>query len=126
MGQAETAIKIDRKPEEVWGVVGDFGALDKWLPGVESCRLEGDDRHLAMMGMELTEHLMEKDDDAHRISYGITAGVPVERHQATVTVQPSEDGSLVTWAVDTDDAMTELMIGIYQQGLEALKKHLEG
>ncbi|MBV9041533.1 MAG: SRPBCC family protein [Acidimicrobiia bacterium] len=125
MAQGKTEIKIARKPDEVWGVVGDFGALDKWLPGVETCRLEGDDRHLAMMGMEITETLIRKDDDARAITYGITAGVPVEHHEATITVNPDGDGSSVTWDVDVDDAMTEMMVGIYTQGLEALKAHLE-
>jgi mxaD protein len=126
MGQAETEIKIARKPNEVWAVVGEFGGLQSWLPGIDSCRVEGDKRHLGMMGMEITEQLVRKDDDNRQIVYGITGGAPVERHQATITVSPDGDGSSVTWAVDTDDAMTEMMIQIYHQGLEALKTKLEG
>jgi mxaD protein len=126
MGQAETEIKIARKPDEVWAVVGEFGGLQSWLPGIDSCRVEGDKRHLGMMGMELTEQLVRRDDDNRQIVYGITDGAPVERHQATITVSPDGDGSSVTWAVDTDDAMTEMMIQIYRQGLEALKTKLEG
>ena len=56
----------------MWAVVGDFGGLGGWLPGVDSCRVEGDDRHLAMMGMEITEHLVRKDDAERQIVYGIT------------------------------------------------------
>jgi len=125
MSQAEAKIEIARKPDEVWAVVGDFGGLGAWLPGVDSCRVEGDDRHLAMMGMEITEHLVRKDDAERQIVYGITDGVPVERHQATITVRPDGDGSTVTWVVDTDDAMTDMMVSIYQQGLESLKNHLD-
>ena len=124
MGQ--TDITIARKPDEVWAVVGDFGGLEKWLPGVDSCRQQGDDRLLSMMNMEITETLVRKDDDARQIAYSISAGVPVEHHEATITVAPEGDGSHVTWAVDVDDAMTEMFIGIYRQGLEALKTHLEG
>ena len=126
MGQAEVDIDIKADPDKVWAVVGDFGALDKWLPGVESCNQEGDDRHLEMMNMKITEHLVKKDDSARQIVYGITDGVPVERHQATITVSPAGDGSKVSWLVDTDDAMTEMMSQIYQQGLVALKEHVEG
>jgi len=126
MSEAEAKINIARKPDEVWAVVGDFGGLGGWLPGVDSCRVEGDDRHLAMMGMEITEHLVRKDDDNRQIVYGITDGVPVERHEASITVRPDGDGSVVTWVVDTDDAMTDMMRSIYQQGLEALKTHLGG
>ena len=91
MGQAEVDIDIKADPDKVWAVVGDFGGLDKWLPGVESCSQEGDDRHLDMMNMKITEHLVRKDDSARQIVYGITDGVPVERHQATITV-PRPDG----------------------------------
>ena len=38
---------------------------------------------------------------------------------------PAGDGAKVTWAVDTDDAMTDMMSQIYQQGLVALKEHVE-
>jgi len=125
MGQAEVDIEIKADPDKVWAVVGDFGGLDKWLPGVESCNQEGDDRHLEMMNMTITEHLVRRDDSARQIVYGITDGVPVESHQATITVSPAGDGSKVTWLVDTDDAMTEMMSQIYQQGLVALKEHVE-
>ena len=125
MGQAEVDINIKKSPDEVWAVVGNFGGLADWLPGVESCRLEGDDRVLAMMGMEITERLVSKDDAARQIVYGIVAGAPVERHQATITVHPDGDGSRVTWLVDTDDAMTDMMSQIYQGGLVSLKGHVE-
>jgi len=125
MGKAETDIDIKADPDKVWAVISDFGGLDRWLPGVESCRQEGDDRHLAMMGMNITEHLMKKDDAGKRLVYGITDGVPVQHHEATITVAPAGDGSKVTWAVDTDDAMTEMMSQVYQQGLVALKEHVE-
>jgi len=125
MGKAEVDINIKAAPDKVWAVVGDFGGLDNWLPGVESCRTEGDDRILDMMNIQVTEHLMSKDDGARQIVYGITAGVPVEKHKATITVHPDGDGSRVTWEVDTDDAMTDMMSQIYQQGLVALKEHVE-
>jgi mxaD protein len=125
MGKAEVDIDINGKPDEVWAVIGDFGGLGTWMPGVDSCRLEGDDRILGMMGMEITEHMVRKDDDARQLVYGIVSGAPVERHEATITVHPNGDGCRVTWAVDTDDAMTEMMGQMYQQALVALKEHVE-
>ncbi len=126
MGKAEVDINIKAAPDKVWAVVGDFAGLAAWLPGVESCKQEGDDRKLEMMGMNITEHLVKRDDGARQIAYCITDGVPVEKHQATITVHPDGDGSRVTWEVDTDDAMTEMMSQIYQQGLVSLKEHVEG
>ena len=126
MGKAEVDININAAPGKVWAIVGDFGGLNNWLPGVESCKQEGDDRILDMMNMQITERLVKKDDAGRQIVYGIVDGVPVEKHQATITVHPDGDGSRVTWEVDTDDAMTDMMSQIYQQGLVALKEHVEG
>ena len=53
--------------------------------------------------------------------------MPVESHQATITVTPTGDTARVTWDVDAKpDEMADLMAGVYQQALEALKAHVEG
>src|ERR1035441_4266229 len=44
------------------------------MPGVESCRVEGEDRILVTMGMEITERLVSKDDAARVLTYSITNG----------------------------------------------------
>ncbi|MGA7418423.1 MAG: SRPBCC family protein [Acidimicrobiales bacterium] len=127
MASAQAAIDIKRSPDEVWAVIGNFGGIGDWMPGIESCRVEGDDRILAMSGMEVTERLVNNSDDAHTQTYAITDGVPVEFHQATITVTADGDGSRVTWDVDArPDEMCGVMQGLYQQTLEALKAKLEG
>ena len=51
----------------------------------------------------------------------------MESHRAVITVTPSGDTSHVTWDVEaTPDDMADLMVGLYQQALEALKAHVEG
>jgi carbon monoxide dehydrogenase subunit G len=126
VGKARAEIEIDKPADAVWAVAGDFGGIGNWMPGIESCVVDGDDRVLKMMGMEITERLEKRDDDEKVIVYGIVGGVPVGNHKATITVIPEGDRSRVTWDVDTDDEMTEMMQGIYQQSLQALKDHLGG
>jgi mxaD protein len=127
MASAQAAIDIEKSPDEVWAVIGDFGGIDTWMPGVESCRLEGENRIIAMSGMEITERLVSTSDDTHTQTYSIVDGVPVEFHQATITVTPDGAGSKVTWDVEArPDEMTDLMQGIYQQTLDALKAKLDG
>ena len=93
---------------------------------MESCRLEGDKRILDTMGMTITEKLIARDDAARAITYAIVDGVPVESHEATITVTPTDSGSRVTWVVDAaPDEMADLMQGVYQGSLEALKAHVE-
>ena len=48
-----------------------------------------------------------------------------EVHRATITVMPAGSGSFVTWDVETDDAMVEVMQGAYTGALAALKEQLE-
>lgn len=120
-------ITIDRDPDEVWALVSQFGDLS-YLPGVESCTVEGDVRTVNTMGMEIKEQLVARSDEDRSFTYAIVAGpVPVESHEATVTVQPQGDASRVTWAVTvTPDEALGLFVPVYEGSLKALKAHLEG
>ena len=126
MGKARAEIDIDRPADEVWAVAGDFGGIGDWMPGIESCAVDGDDRVLKMMGMEIIERLERRDEDERELVYGIVGGVPVINHKATITVVPDGNGSHVTWDVEVDDEMTDMMHQVYQQSLQALKDHLSG
>ena len=126
MGHGQAAIDIDASADDVWTVIGDFGGIGDWMPGIDSCRVEGDDRILETMGMEITERLVSKDDAGRVLTYSITKGAPVESHQAVIAVTPTGKTSHVTWDIDaTPDEMTDVMATIYQQSLEALKARVE-
>ena len=126
MATGQASIDIDRPADAVWAVVGDFGGIGGWMPGIDACRVEGDRRILDTMGMTITEALVKKDDAARALTYTIVDGAPVERHQAVITVTPRGDGSHVTWDVDAEpDAMAEVMTTVYQGSLDALKAHTE-
>jgi mxaD protein len=127
MGKARAEIGIARPPDEVWAVAGDFGGIGDWMPGVESCVCDGTDRILRLMGMEIIERLVRRDDDAREMTYAIVGGVPVANHFATVSVVPEDSGSRVLWDVDVEpDDMVAMMQQVYQQNLQVLKEHLGG
>ena len=126
MGEARAEITINRQADDVWAVIGNFGDLT-WMPGVETCELQGDDRVLGMMGMRVVERQLARDDEGRTLTYGIVDGdMKPEVHRATITVMPAGSGSFVTWDVETDDAMVEVMQGAYTGALGALKEQLEG
>jgi len=126
MGEARSETTIDRPADEVWATVGDFGGLT-WMPGVETCELEGEDRILGMFGMRIVERQLRRDDAQRTLTYGIVEGdMKPEVHEATITVTPQGDGAHVTWDVKTDDNMVEAMKGAYDGALAALKTKLEG
>jgi carbon monoxide dehydrogenase subunit G len=125
MGEARAEITIDRPADDVWAVIGNFGELT-WMPGVETCELDGDDRILGMFGMRIVERQLARDDEDRTLTYGIVDGdMKPEVHRATITVMPAGSGSFVTWDVETDDAMVEVMQGAYTGALGALKEQLE-
>ena len=127
MGTGTAEIEINGSADQVWAVIGDFGGIGGWMPGIDSCRVEGEDRILETLGMTITEHLVKRDDAARSLTYSIVAGAPVESHEAVITVGPTGSTCHVDWTVDaTPDEMADLMTGVYQQSLEALKAHVEG
>ena len=127
MGEARAEITIAKPADEVWAKIGNFGELT-WMPGVDSCELDGDDRILGMFGsMRIVERQFARDDEERTLTYGIVDGdTKPEVHRATIKVNPAGSGSFVTWDVETDDAMVEVMQGAYTAALEALKEQLEG
>jgi len=125
MGEARAEITIDRSADDVWEKIGNFGDLS-WMPGIESCELDGDDRILGMFGMRIVERQLARDEEERSLTYGIVDGdMKPEVHRATITVMPAGSGSFVTWDVETDDAMVEVMQGAYTGALTALKEQLE-
>jgi carbon monoxide dehydrogenase subunit G len=126
MGTGNASVSIDRPADDVWALVGDFGGIGEWMPGIDACRLQGEDRVLDTMGMTITERLVKKDDAARALTYSIVDGAPVERHEAVITVVSDGQGSRVTWDVEAlPDDMAGLMASVYQGALDALKTHLE-
>jgi carbon monoxide dehydrogenase subunit G len=127
MASGSTDISISRDPDTVWKTVGDFGGLKSWLPGIDSCELEGDDRVLGMMGMTLRERLLNRDDATHSITYSIVESpMQIDKHEATVTITPADGGSLVTWDVEVvPDNLLDVFVQTYAGGLASLKSNVE-
>ncbi len=121
MAATQVEIEVAAAPDEVWAKVGDFGGIGAIFPAMEEVRLEGDDRVISMLGMVIRERLITRDDATRSLTYSIVDGLPVEAHQATVSVAPSGDGSLVTWAVEaTPDEMLPLFTDSYTSALQVL------
>ncbi|MGP0032333.1 MAG: SRPBCC family protein [Acidimicrobiales bacterium] len=122
MAQGAVDVTVAAPPDVVWAKVGDFGAVDKFFPGIESFRVEGDDRVIGMFGMEIRERLLSHDDATRTLSYSVVDGVPVERHTATISVEPEGDGSKVTWAYDVEPAeMAPIFGDTYKGALAAVE-----
>jgi mxaD protein len=129
MADGKAEVSIDRSPDDVWKLVREFGGLDEWMPGVESCTVDGDVRTIGMMGIEVKEQLRAVDEDARRISYSVVESPMgnLESHLATIAVNPEGSGSHVTWSVAVvPDDLLALFVPIYEGSVAALKKQIEG
>jgi carbon monoxide dehydrogenase subunit G len=128
MADGKAEVSIDRSPDEVWKLLREFGGLADWMPGIESCTVDGDVRTLQTMGIEIKERLRSLDDDARRVSYSVVESPMgnLESHLATISVDPEGSGSHVTWAVDVvPDELLALFLPVYEGSVVELKKQLE-
>jgi carbon monoxide dehydrogenase subunit G len=128
MADGKAEISIDRSPDDVWKLVREFGGLETWMPGVDSCVVDGDVRTIGMMGIEVKEQLRERDEAARRFSYSLIESPMgnLESHLVTIAVEPEGTGSHVTWSVEVQpDDLLALFLPIYESSVVELKKKVE-
>lgn len=140
---------IDAPAAKVWEQVRNFSGLNTWHPAVESDKIvEGADNKVGAVrlltlkgGGTIKEKLLAHDDSKHTFKYAILEGVlPVSHYTSTFTVTAAgKDKAKVTWSgsfqrkdtgpkpsdKENDKAATDAIAGVYQSGLDNLKKMVE-
>jgi mxaD protein len=143
-------IEINAPAHKVWKTVESFDALNTWHPAVANDEIvEGTNNTVGAVrlltlkdGGTIKEKLLAFEPKAHKFRYAIVEGVlPVSDYTSTFTVASAGKGkSTVTWSghfrrKDTganpadnanDKTATDTITGVYQGGLQNLKKTLEG
>jgi uncharacterized protein YndB with AHSA1/START domain len=128
MATARAHIRIDRSADEVWSAVSDPVGIAAWFPGVATCTVDGDVRHIATTnGVEVDEEIVSNDAGLRRFQYSLRPGpVPLEHHLATVDVIDDGDGSLVVYSCDVrPDPLGPAMQQTLDAAVSGLKRHLE-
>ncbi len=123
--------------DEVWKILADFGGLASWMPGVDSCEVEGEGvgavRNVSLGGAVVKERLEALDEQARSLSYCIFEGpIPLLNHLSTIVVTEEGNGTCsVSWsaAFETPEGVPEEAIeaalgGAYGGALNALKEKL--
>jgi mxaD protein len=122
MAEGAVDVTVKAAPDAVWKMLGDVGGIGAFFPGIDSFRVEGDDRIIGMFGMEIRERLVNRDDATRSLTYSVIEGVPLESHEATITVEPEGDGCKVTWAYKvTPDEMAPIFGDTYKGALAAVE-----
>ena len=135
MPKIDNEIVIDRSAEEVWAVLGDLTAVDRWVPGIKSVRMEGMRRICAMEdGGEIHEEISDLFESERRYSYDQTVHpLGFERSEGTLAVEPhGQAQSRVVWNAEiefADRAQEAQFLPMLDQGyagaLQRLKEVVE-
>ncbi|MFD3451975.1 SRPBCC family protein [Streptomyces sp. NPDC058691] len=113
----------------VWDLIGDFYAVDRWMPGV-AATVRDDGRRTRTVtlddGATLVERLLEEGQRFHHYRFDDPGPVPVRDFKARITVVETGPGrSAIEWTASFDpapgvpeDAAQAAMSGFYQACLD--------
>jgi mxaD protein len=126
---------LDQPPSIVWKLIGEFNALDIWLPPVQASSLRGVGTAPGAIrvldlggGASVTEELLDYDSARHRYTYAfVESPLPVKRYVATIALSAAPNGrTLIKWHSNfeadgaPDDQAQAAVQGIYDVGLAKL------
>ena len=136
MGKASSSVDLSLPAGDVWKLIGGFGSLPDWLPYIPKSELleGGRVRKLANPdGDAIVERLVAFDNAARSYSYAILkAPFPVTDYLSTLKVVDTGGHTCrVEWsghftpAGVSDQEVSKLFQGIYDDGLKALVSKLK-
>lgn len=130
MHELETRISMSHSPERVWALIGDFGSLRRWLPGVRDCVVEQADGRTERFveqqdGQQVRERLLAHDDRDRWYRYCVLEAPGFQEGTefvATLAVTPDERGSLVEWTAEfrLPDSMPEQFVELVRERASAM------
>jgi len=132
--EVSRSVKVNANAEKVWEVIGPFCAIGDWYPGIDSCEEETIDgtthrRLTTADGGQFLEKLLEHNDGAMSYSYAIEEGpLPVAGYSSTMSVKESAGETVITWESNfepdgvSEEEAVEVITGVYDGGLEALRQ----
>ena len=133
---------IGRDVQTVWQYVSEWGGTSRWIPGVGVVSTVGAGvgaTRSAELSAEtgfpgiITERLDVLDENNCSFRYS-TVGenpLPVKEYSAQMTVEPSGEGSIVTWSSDwepdgiSEDELKESFEQLYTISLDNVERELE-
>lgn len=132
MSSTKVSVDVNVSPSEIWQLIGGFGSLPDWMPGISQSQLAdgGRVRHLRdAEGHSFVERLERYDAAARTYSYSIVQSpLSISDYLSTIAVTPivGSKRSRVEWSsVYTPVGITEkqaddIFQGLYSTGLKAL------
>jgi Polyketide cyclase / dehydrase and lipid transport len=129
MASIHKDMTLRARPEAVWDAVRDVGAIHTRLAPdfVTDTRLEGDARIVTFAnGMTAKELIVDVDDTARRLVWAVVEGRP-RHHNGSIQIFPETEGCRLIWIADVlPNEIAPAIAGMMQQGMEAMKRKLDG
>jgi hypothetical protein len=118
------SMEMQATPERVWEVIGSFGSIADWHPGIESSPVVDGVRYLTLVGGgDVEESLIEHSDAERFYVYAIIKGpFAMTAYRSRIAVRPAGAGSRVDWTGEfepNDPADGEAIAGIFTQVYKA-------
>jgi hypothetical protein len=112
MATIHKSAKIEGAAAVAWARISAVGELQRILPMVTRCRLEGDIRYCTMAdGSESEEHIVSIEPALMRIAYAITRSrLPIERHFSSMQVVAEGAGARLDWITDIKPDALQAML----------------
>ncbi len=127
MTQVTRSIALNAAPGEVWALISGFQSLPDWHPAIETSARDdiGGVEH-RRRGLAGGGEVVEKNLGADAMSYGyeiVESPLPLVDYKAIISVADAGGKAVVVWSSTfegTADGAADIVIGIYQSGLDAL------
>ena len=126
MTELSLHVDLSSPPEEVWALVGDFGALATWHPWVPNCTLSEDGltRTIDLGHSAAIERLDASATSTWSQSYVVVESpMPITDYRATWSVEGSPTGCRLIWNArftPLDDNAVFMLKSFFEQGFNAL------
>jgi carbon monoxide dehydrogenase subunit G len=123
-------IPIDARPELVWDVIRDVGAVhSRFAPGfVVDTVLEDGARVVTFAnGLVVRELIVSVAEASRRLAYSVTGGTATHHNASFQVFAAAEGGTLLVWTTDLlPDAAAGSFVAMIEAGSAVIKRTLEG
>ena len=123
-------VSLASSKEDVWALVGDFGALAEWHPMVPNCTLSEDGltRTISLPGVSAVEVLDPEASGVWSHTYSVVSSpMPLEAYRATLSVEGTGDRARVKVHSTfkpvgvPEGAVVAMLEGFFRAGFKQLK-----
>ena len=133
---ARVRAKIVAPVNEVWRILAEFGGVERWVAGAETCVLDGGGvgavRTIGLAGRSVRERLDYLDPGRRSLSYSILPphSLPASDVRATITLRDLGEATEFTWVsdaaqIDGDaDALRARIEAFYRASIDNLTRLL--